>query len=557
MLEMIKSKLPLGGVKWDPRMMLGALALLAALVAVGTVFYLWRDQGSFRPLYGSGEAYPAAEVMQVLDAEVIGYQLHPTTGQIMVRQDQLAQVRMLLTAKGIQVAVPAGYELFDKDEPLGTSQFVQDVRLKRSLEGELAQTIMTIKGIDSARVHLAMQENSSFVINKRDPAKASITLQLTPGYKMKPEQVAAIVDLVSNSVPQLPKENISVVDQHGILLSRGINLASTPSQNWEMVDDYQSKAVGNVEEVLAPVLGQGNYRISVAADIDFSQREETLQSYGEKPHLRNEVLRDESVLDKLALGVPGSLSNRPMQEPTPAEGEPANTNNGAPKTDNKGATSLRTESNRQMDYDQNITHVKHAPFALRRQTVAVVLNASSAPEGGWTPEARADLEAMVKSAVGFDETRGDLLTLSVFPFAAATAIDAAVPWWESSWLLELVKIGFFGLISLLLLFMVVRPALRNLIGANQQRVAALVQEQNVTLSGIQNEALLMRPTEPARPGNILGELNPLSEIRLPAPGSGLELQIEHLQMLAQNDPERVSEVIKQWIGRNERDLNPA
>jgi flagellar M-ring protein FliF len=246
-----------------------------------------------------------------------------------------------------------------------------------------------------------------------------------------------------------------------------------------------------------------------------------------------------------------------MQEPTPAEGEQANANNGAPKTDNKSATSLRTESNRQMDYDQNITHVKHAPFALRRQTVAVVLNASSAPEGGWTPAARADLEAMVKSAVGFDETRGDLLTLSVFPFAAAEAIEAAVPWWESSWLLELVKIGFFGLTSLLLLFMVVRPALRNLIGATQQRTAALAQEPNVTLSGLQNEALLMRPTEPARPGNVLGELNPLSEILLPAPGSGLEMQIEHLQMLAQNDPERVSEVIKQWIGRNERDLNPA
>ncbi|MEN0036236.1 MAG: flagellar basal-body MS-ring/collar protein FliF [Cellvibrio sp.] len=555
MLELIKNKLPLGGAKMDPRFMLGALALLAALVAVGTVFYLWRDQSSFRPLYGAGEAYPAAEVMQVLDAEAIGYQLHPTTGQIMVREDQLAKARMLLTAKGVQVAVPAGYELFDKEEPLGTSQFVQDVRLKRSLEGELAQTIMTLKGIDMARVHLALQENSSFVISKRDPAKASVMLQLTPGYKMKPEQVAAIVDLVSNSVPQLPKENISVVDQHGVLLSRGINLASTPSQNWEMVDDYQSKAVSNVEEVLAPVLGHGNYRISVAADIDFAQREETLQSYGEKPHLRNEIVRDESVLDQLALGVPGSLSNRPMKDPTPPEGEQAN--NGAPETENKGATSLRKESNRQMDYDQNITHVKHAPFALRRQSVAVVLNGSSAPEGGWTPEARADLEAMVKSAVGFDEKRGDLLTLSVFPFAAAEVIEDVVPWWQSSWLMEMLKIAVFGLVSLLLLFMVVRPALRNLIGNNQQRTAALEQEQNVTLTGNQGEPLLMRPSEVARSGNILGELNPLSEIRLPAPGSGLELQIEHLQMLAKNDPERVSEVIKQWIGRNDRDLNPA
>jgi flagellar M-ring protein FliF len=552
MLELIKSKLPLDRAKWDPRMLLGALALLAAAVAVGTVFYLWRDQSSLRPLYGAGEAYPAAEVMQVLDAEAISYQLHPTTGQIMVRENQVAKARMLLTAKGVQIAVPAGYELFDKDEPLGTSQFVQDVRLKRSLEGELAQTVMTLKGIDMARVHLALQENSSFVISKRDPSKASVMLQLTPGYKMKPEQVAAIVDLISNSVPQLPKENISVVDQHGVLLSRGINLAATPSQNWEMVNDYQSKTVSNVEEVLAPVLGHGNYRISVAADIDFSQREETLQSYGDKAHLRNEILRDESVLDQLALGVPGSLSNRPMKDPA-AEGD----NNGAPATDDKSATSLRKESNRQMDYDQNITHVKHAPFALRRQSVAVVLNASSAPEGGWTEEARADLQAMVKSAVGFDEKRGDLLTLSVFPFATAEVMEDLIPWWQSSWLLEVLKVCLFGLVSLLLLFMVVRPALRNLISTNQQRSATLQKEPNVSLTGQQTDPLLMRPSEPLRSANILGELNPLSEIRLPEPGSGLEMQIEHLQMLAKNDPERVSEVIKQWIGRNERDLNPA
>ncbi|HWV08657.1 MAG TPA: flagellar basal-body MS-ring/collar protein FliF, partial [Pseudomonas sp.] len=311
MLELIKSKLPAGGFKLDPRITLLALAVVAALLAVGVVYYLWRDQGAYRPLYGAGEAFPAAEVMQVLDADAIAYRLHPQSGQVLVREDQLGRARMLLTAKGVQVAVPTGYELFDKEEPLGTSQFVQDVRLKRSLEGELARTVMSLKGVDSARVHLALQEQNSFVVSKRDPAKASVMLQMAPGYKLTPEQVGAIVNLVANSVPQLDTDNVSVVDQHGVLLSRGLNLANGPVQNWQVVDDYQQKAVGNVEEVLAPILGNGNYRISVAADIDFSQREETFQAYGESPRLRNEVLRDESVLDQLALGVPGSLSNRP------------------------------------------------------------------------------------------------------------------------------------------------------------------------------------------------------------------------------------------------------
>ncbi|MBU3057595.1 flagellar basal-body MS-ring/collar protein FliF [Pseudomonas indica] len=561
MLQTIKSKLPAQGLKLDPRLSLLAMAAVAALLAVGVVYYLWRDQGAFRPLYGSGEAYPAAEVMQVLDGEAVAYRIHPQSGQVLVREDDLARARMLLTAKGVKVSVPAGYELFDRDEPLGTSQFVQDVRLKRSLEGELARTVMSLKGIESARVHLALEETSSFVVSKRDPAKASVMVQLASGYRLKPEQVAAIVNLVANSVPQLKPEDVGVVDQHGALLSRGLNAWGGPAQSWQVADDYQQKAVANVEEVLAPILGNGNYRVSVAADFDFSQKEETFQAYGDAPRLRNEVLRDESTLDQLALGVPGSLSNRPVPQPEDEQGNAGNAGNEQQKkdTENKAATSLRKESTRQLDYDQTVTHVKHAPFSLRQQSVAVVLNAASAPEGGWTPEARAELEAMVKSAVGFNQSRGDLLTVSVFPFANEAVTEEPLPWWENSRIHELIKLGVFGLISLLLLLMVVRPAVRNLTSpARPEEPQALPEgDALAALASERSERLLAQVGEESPGINILGELSPLSEIRLPAPDSGLEMQIEHLQMLAKNDPERVSEVIKQWIGRNERDLNPA
>jgi len=352
-----------------------------------------------------------------------------------------------------------------------------------------------------------------------------------------------------------------VVDQYGALLSRGIDTLGGPVQNWQVVDDYQSKAVANAEAVLAPVLGGGNYRISVSADIDFSQKEETFQSYGETPRLRNEVLRDESVLDQLALGVPGSLANRPPQ-PAP-EPPAAQAQAGAPAENaNQAATSLRKESNRQLDYDQSVTHVKHAPFSLRQQSIAVVLNAAVAPEGGWTPEAREELTAMVKSAVGFNQARGDLLTLSIFPFTDAGiggVGDELLPWWENAKVHDLAKLGVFALISLLLLLMVVRPAVRSLSQRSQPGVPVAVEgdDQLALHAERAAERLLARVGDDTPGATVLGELNPLSEIRLPAPGSGLELQIEHLQMLAKNDPERVSEVIKQWIGRNERDLNPA
>lgn len=553
MLQSIKSKLPAQVLKLDPRLALVGLAAVAAVLALAVVYYLWRDQGAYRSLYGAGEAFPVAEVMQVLDGEGVAYRLHPQSGQVLVRDDQLARARMLLTAKGVQVAVPAGYELFDKEEPLGTSQFVQNVRLKRSLEGELARTVMALKGIELARVHLALQESSSFVVSKRDPATASVMLQLVPGYKLKPEQVAAIVNLVANSVPQLATADVSVVDQYGVLLSRGLDVWGGQGQSWQVLDDYQQKAVANVEEVLAPVLGSGNYRISVAADIDFSQKEETFQAYGEEPRLRSEVLRDERALDQLALGVPGSLSNRPLVQQKPDAAGEGGQEGKAEDLANKAATSLRQESNRQLDYDQSVTHVKHAPFALRQQSVAVVLNSASAPEGGWTAEARADLEAMVKSAVGFNQARGDLLTLSIFPFTVVPVTEVVVPWWENAQVHELAKLGVLGLISLLLLLMVVRPAVRSL---SQPRETAVAEVERELLPAQETERRLALVREEQGGIGVLGELNPLSEIRLPAPGSGLELQIEHLQMLAKNDPERVSEVIKQWIGRNDRDLNP-
>ena len=552
MLQKIKSKLPAGGLKLDPRVTLAGMAVIAAALAVAVVFYLWRDSGSFRPLHGAGEAFPVAEVMQVLDGEAVPYRIHPQSGQILVRDDQLARARMLLAAKGVKVALPAGYELFDKEEPLGTSQFVQDVRLKRSLEGELARTVMSLKGVQHARVHLAQEENSSFVVSKRSPTKASVMLQLEPGYRMATEQVAAIVNLISGSVPNLKPEDVGVVDQYGALLSRGLNVGGGPAQNWQAVEDYQQKAVANVEEVLAPVLGRGNYRISVAADIDFSQKEETFQSFGDTPRLRREVLSNESALDQLALGIPGSLANRPVAPP--AEGEAP-----AAKDETKGATSIREESTRQLDYDQSVVHVKHAGFALRQQSVAVVLNADAAPEGGWSEEARAQLEAMVRSAVGLQEARGDLLTLSVLPFAAVDLSSEQLPWWSDSQVHALAKLAVAGLIALLLLLIVVRPAVRNLTQRNEpdQADGLALDAAAAGPARIEAEAraALAAPRASSDGIHIFGELNPLSEIRLPAPGSGLEMQIEHLQMLAKNDPERVSEVIKHWIGRNERDLN--
>lgn len=213
-------------------------------------------------------------------------------------------------------------------------------------------------------------------------------LRMAAGQRLAPEQVAAIVNLVAASVPQLAPEAVSVVDQNGVLLSRQ-GVVNGALQDNQVAEGYRQQALANLDAVLAPVLGAGNYRVSVSPDFDFSQKEETIQAYGDTPRLRNEVVRSENTLDQLALGVPGSLSNRPPPAKpappagqTPAAGTP-------PPADNPASTSTRSESTRQHELDQRITHVRHPSFQLRRQSVAVVLNAAAAPEGGWRmPHAR-------------------------------------------------------------------------------------------------------------------------------------------------------------------------
>lgn len=542
MLQTIKNRLPVQGFKPDPRHVMFGIAMLAAVVAVGIAVYLWREPAGYKPLYGAGERYQAAEVMQALDAEGIRYRLHPQSGQVLVREDQLGRARLQLSAHGVSISVPPGYELFDRDEPLGTSQFVQDVRLKRSLEGELARTVMSIKGVDQARVHLAREENRSFVIGRREPAKASVMVQMAAGARLQPDQVSAIVNLVANSVPRLAAEDVSVVDQHGVLLSRGLDSWGGSGRSWQVQNDYQSQVAGNIEEVLAPVLGAGNYRVSVAADVDFSQREETIQTFGEAPRVRNEVMRSESALDRLALGVPGSLSNQPVQQAEQEE-----------EGEDLGATSLREESTRRLDYDQSVTHVKHAPFALRQQSIAVVLNAASGPEGGWDNQARAEIEAMVRSAAGFNAERGDQLTLSVLPFTPVDALLDDMAWWENPSVHSWARFLVLALLMLLLLLLVVRPAMRMASRGN----SLTADGELPALAPAESERLIAHQKQEQPALNILSELSPLAEIRLPAPDSGLELQVEHLQMLARNDPERVSEVIKHWIGRSDRHIDPA
>jgi flagellar M-ring protein FliF len=521
------------------------LVLLTAGITALVMLYLWRDQADYKPLFGAREKVPAAEMMAALDGAGISYRIHPESGQVLVRGAELGKVRMLLASKGVVAKLPAGLELVNNDQPLGVSQFVQDVRFRRGLEGDLAQSIMSLSQVESARVHLSIPRSSSFVLSDGEKSSASVVVTLRPGAELGPEQIAAIINMVAGSVAGLDPQRVTLVDQAGDLLSARVDLSEgfEAGHGSDAARLYQEQTKKNVRELLAPVLGERNYKMTVTADVDNDRIKETREEYGETPKLTSEVLRQELDRDPLALGVPGSLSNRPI-----AVDPPANAANAAAGD----SASHRNASTRQYAYDRSVTQVQRSRGRLRKLNVAVVLNSAAAPGGAanWSETDLANVENILRSGLGIDASRGDTLVVSTMPFPAQ---PVAAPWWQQpdtftgigSWLL-------YALGLLLAFFIVARPLMR----IAEQRLLAAPETAPAVEGPEADSNALPRPDKRATQAGASRGAIPvgplLDDYDLPPSGSPVDVMVDHLKVLAAKEPERVAEVVKQWVQKNVR-----
>src|SRR5574344_456991 len=195
------------------------IALLAALVATVIVVILWTASQNYVPLYGRQEMYDTANILEQLEKEQVPFRLDSGTGQVLVPEGKLAQVRMALAARGVRAAMPAGLESLNTVSGLGTSEFMETSRYRHALEGELARSIIALDAVRSARVHLAIPKRTLFVGRDEEKPTASVVLDLQPGRGLEPSQVEAIANLVAGSVPGMKPEAVSIVDQAGELLS--------------------------------------------------------------------------------------------------------------------------------------------------------------------------------------------------------------------------------------------------------------------------------------------------------------------------------------------------
>lgn len=518
------------------------LVLLATVITAVVLMFAWRDQSSFKPLFGAREKVAAADMMTVLDGAAIPYRIHPDTGQILVPGDRLGEVRMLLASKGVVAQLPAGLELMDRSDPLGVSQFVQDVRFRRGLEGELAQSIMTIDAVETARVHIAIAKSSSFVINTAEPSSASVVLGLKAGRKLSNEQIAAIVKMVASSATGLDPANVTLVDQSGNLLSSRVDLAEGfEAQVNDAAGHYRDETLHSAENLLAPIVGNDNFKLSVTADVDNDKVQETHEQYGDTPKVTNESTRAEQDTDPLALGVPGSLSNRPVDIAADAQG-------------GQESSTQRNASTRQFAYDRSVTQIQRSKGRLKKLSVAVVLNDAAAPAGGaWSEAQLANIDKILRSGLGIDATRGDSLVVSSLGFPAPAAPPV---WWQQPE--RMVDIGMYVAYALAALFaylLIARPLLRmakqrlELPAPTVQQIEATPVSAAATAGAA--VAAVALPTPNASKGPIpVGPL--LEDYDLPPPGSPVDVMVDHLRALAAKEPERVAEVVKQWVQKNVR-----
>ncbi|KFK95360.1 MULTISPECIES: flagellar basal-body MS-ring/collar protein FliF [unclassified Serratia (in: enterobacteria)] len=545
MLDKIKTQfaalLSTGGNNRNKWLIGGAVLVLTGAIVTS----LWRSEPGYVALYGANEKLPTAQVVEALGTENISYRVNPDSGQILVPESKLARARMALAAKGISAVLPEGYELMDKEELLGSSQFVQNVRYKRSLEGELSKSIMGLDPVDSARVHLGLSEASSFVMSNKPESSASVIVQLRAGKQLDDPQVAAIVQLVSGSVPGMKSSNVRVVDQNGNLLSENIqnnNLMGIRQGN-DVTQRLKADTEKNVSVLLTSLVGANHFRISAAPQVNMSSVEETQERLGKEGRITDENISQENMTNEMAIGIPGSLSNRPATPPAQA-GQAGNT---AQTTDPR-SLSNRNQEQRKYAYDREIRHTRYPGFQLEKMRVAVALDQTAPALADITPEKIASLTRLVEEAAGIDKERGDSLTLDLMAFTRPAPVEVPVlNWWQDPAIQYWGQMGGIGLLALLTLLFGVRPLMLRVTQRQSSEVAELPEPSIDT-------ALLETDTA-KREGTLTPGLPSASfqnEDNLPPQSSGLETKVEYLQMLAQSETERVAEVLKQWINSNER-----
>jgi len=517
---------------------IGVIAGIALVIALAVAILVWSREPTYKPLVHRLQDHNAQDIIEVLQREGISFEIDPGSQILMVEASDLHEARMKLAAASLIDDKTVGLEVLDKDSTLGTSQFIENARYRRGLEGELARTIASVKSVRNARVHLALPKQSVFVRDQRKP-RASVFLELFAGRELSRDQVEAIVNLVASSVSDMDKADVSVVDQYGNLLSRPEEETQEmlAHKQLEYTEKVQASITQAVNNILKPVLGSDNYKAEVSADVDFTVQEQTEELFNpDLIALRSEQLVDEENSAATDGGIPGALSNQPPAPATAPEQAAGGANGG-------GNTSRRSEATRNYEVDRTLSYKQQQVGRIRRLTVAVVVNdrASLNADGDtvYSPWEEADLqrlELLVKDAVGFNAARGDSVNVINSPFMGKGELELGDPdFWTQPWFWEIMKQILAGLFILVLIFGVIRPTIKSIANRGRDETSVLLDELEDAEAGLDDDKVTLAG---------------MDEFLLPGASESFERQLDALKGLIAEDPARVAQVVIRWVNED-------
>ncbi len=518
------------------------ITIFSMISAAIIVIMLWTSAEGYRPLYSTSSNYDSSQVLQLLDQSGLKYELNSDNGQIMVPTNEVAKTRMILAAKGLKQQLPSGFDTLASNDSLGESQFMETARYRHALEGELARSIVTMESIAVARVHLAIPKASLFKRKDQEQARASVMVQLLDGMDLKSGQVDSIVNLVSGAIIGLKAENVRVVDQYGRLLSKDSSLddlAVSTNRQTDYRRNIEKHLVSQASDMLTPILGASNFRVQVSAKVDFSKRQETEETYG-APVVRAETTMSDQNNGSLALGIPGALSNTP-----PVTDEQA-------QNGQNGSNASRNEAKREYAVGGKVTHVQHQQGIVEKLTISVIVNESMAGDSGWSDATLERMQNVVRSAIGYEEERGDVIYVTSFPFVASNMPDAEqMAWYKDQDILQPIKYLFGTIVAILLIVLVLRPLAQYLTKSDSpefDELADSLEAGSAEMAALGDSSSASASLE-SRSDSLALDAAGIKAMddNLPESDSPLEVQIQHLKMIAQNDPKRVTEILRTWM----------
>ena len=446
----------------DPAVQKSVPLIFGVIVAfIGLIVFFTMQKADMTTLFASLPESEKSVVIQTLKQNGVNVSLNPSTGEVTVPLEDYHNSRMLLAAEGLPSSVPDGYDNLS-DMPMGTSRSVEAIRIKQSLESELSRSINFISGISSARVHLAIPEKTVFAREIALPS-ASVFVKLSSGRSLGRQQIQSIVHLVASSVPNLPSENITVVDQFGELLSKpSSDAASTASseqmsQTMRLGEIYKSRVIS----LLTPIVGAGNLKAEINVDMNFTKSEITEESVDPKGNaLRSEQSSLDESANPEARGIPGALSNAPPLAPDLKKEAPESAGAGT----NLKQRSQTSVKNYEVSRKVETTTAQYGVIKKIKAAVIIREKKVLTAEGTYTFETLSkekliEIKSLVQEALGFDEARGDSVTVTSSPFVDILEADIE-PWYENNSIKEMLQQFATILILAIVIFGALHPLLK-------------------------------------------------------------------------------------------------